>query len=158
MKTQAPADSVFNQIKRVLKNQVENKNVTDYSGEKIQGRPTKIYKYNFSINEFQLTSISTYFIEQTVLFCYNATVFTNRLENYDKLFKSIAASIQIDKLDPSMFTGSYEFKIIESRYINNQYGFSIDLPFGWYYLEGIMGNAVQVKKPTKTQAKQYQWV
>lgn len=146
MKTQVPADSVFNQIKRGLKNQVANKEVTDYSGDKIQGRPTRIYKYNFSINELKLTSISTYFIEQNVLFCYNATGFTDRLESYDKILKSIAASIQIDKLDPSLLTDSYEFKKIESRYINNQYGFAIDLPIGWYYLEGIMGNAVQVKK------------
>jgi hypothetical protein len=146
LKTQVPADSIFNQIKGILKNQVSNNDVTDYLGDKIQGRPTRIYKYNFSINEFQLTSISTFFIEQNILFCYNATVFTDKLESYDKILKSIAASIQIEKIDPSLFTDSYEFKKIESRYINKQYGFEIDFPIGWYYIEGIMGNAVQVNK------------
>lgn len=146
LKTSISPDSIFYQVLTSLKNQVANNEVTECNENNIDGRPTKTYKYNFSINEFQLTSISTYFIEQSVLFCYNATVFTEKSERYEKLIKSIASSIKIGEVDPSMLTDSYVFKIIESRYINKQYGFEIDFPIGWYYLEGIMGNAVQVKK------------
>jgi hypothetical protein len=44
---------------------------------------------------------------------------------------------------------SYELKTIDSRYTNEQHGFGIDLPLGWKYLEGIMGNVVQASLVTK---------
>jgi predicted 3-demethylubiquinone-9 3-methyltransferase (glyoxalase superfamily) len=146
IKTPTHTDTIFNQIKRVLTKQAKNNAVTDYPGDKIQGRPTKIYKYSFSINEYQVTSISTYFIKQNILFCYNATAFTDKLESYEQIFKTIAASINIDNLVPAMFTNTYELKKVESRYVNNKHGFAINLPIGSYYLEEIMGNAVQVEK------------
>jgi len=149
MKTQVPADTAFNQIRRAIKSQVINNVVIENAVNKIQGRPTRSFQYNFSINEFEMTTISTYFIEQNVLFCFNTTVYTNKLEEYKQLINLVSSSIQIGKLDPSLFTNSYEYKKFESRYINKKYGFEIDFPIGWFYLEDIMSNAVQIKKPNQ---------
>ncbi|MCW3103659.1 MAG: hypothetical protein JWO09_2099 [Bacteroidetes bacterium] len=146
LKTQVPADTLFEHLAKALKNQVSNKEVIEYIVDKVQGRPTKAFQYKLSLNEFNLTSISTYFIEQNVLFTYHATVFTDKLDAYQSVINKIRQSIQIGNIDPSLLTNSYDLKKIETRYINNKDGFAIDFPIGWYYLEGIMGNSVQIKK------------
>jgi len=142
----APADSVFNQVKNIIKYQSDNQQVTEYPGDKIQGRPTKIYTYVFTFNQFKITRICTYFIENNMLFCLQAHVMSERLEHYEPVFKAIRNSIQLEKVEPTILIDGYEYKKIESRYRNASYGFSMDFPLGWYYIEGVSGNAVMVKK------------
>jgi hypothetical protein len=87
MKVEVPADTVFSQLRKGLQNQITTEEKIDYSDDKIQGLPTRVFRRNFSINEFKLTSIITYFIDKNVLFCYNATVSRTNLKAIKRRLK-----------------------------------------------------------------------
>jgi hypothetical protein len=79
---------------------------------------------------------------------FNTTIYPTNVD-FTEIIGKISSSIKVEELNQTAFNKSYELKQFDTRYKNEKYGFEIDLPIGWYYLEDVMGNAVQTDSINK---------
>jgi hypothetical protein len=146
LKESIEPSQLFLRVKKGIESTLTDTQIHIDDDIQVSSLPSKTYVYSYSLFNIPITTIGTYFIHESVLFCLQTTVFEDRYETYESTIKEITSSIKPKEIVLSLFTNSYDFKKIESRYVNNKYGFEIDFPIGWLYLEELMGNAVQVKK------------